>query len=76
MLNGKVVSTTLLSKDTYNAMTRIVIRGTKKVTNNQTVQQTPTTPTTQPVEQPTQEQPLTPQEENVDKTTQDATTSE
>ena len=28
MLNGKVISTTLLSKDTYDAMTRIVIKGT------------------------------------------------
>ena len=31
MLNGKVISTTLLSTDTYSAMTRIVRRGTKKV---------------------------------------------
>ena len=29
MLDGKVVSTTLLSKDTYNAMPRIILRGTK-----------------------------------------------
>ena len=29
MLNGKVVSTTLLSKDTYDAMQKIVIKGTK-----------------------------------------------
>ena len=27
-LNGKVVSRTLLSKDTYNAMQRIIVRGT------------------------------------------------
>lgn len=33
MLDGKVVSTTLLSKDTYNAMTRVVLKGTKKVSN-------------------------------------------
>lgn len=31
MLNGKVISTTLLSRDTYSAMERIVKRGTKKV---------------------------------------------
>ena len=31
LLNGKVVSTELLSRDTYNPMTRIVRRGTKKV---------------------------------------------
>ena len=29
MLDGKVITTTLLSKDTYNAMPRIVLRGTK-----------------------------------------------
>lgn len=28
MLNGKVISTTLLSKDTYDAMAKIIIRGT------------------------------------------------
>ena len=33
MLNGKVISTTLLSRDTYSAMERIVKRGTKKVDN-------------------------------------------
>ena len=27
MLNGKVVSTTLLSRDTYDAMTRIILKG-------------------------------------------------
>ena len=31
-LNGKVVSKTLLSKDTYDPMTRIIRRGTKKET--------------------------------------------
>lgn len=30
-LNGVVVSKTLLSKDTYNAMQRVVLKGTKKV---------------------------------------------
>ncbi len=29
MLNGKVISTQLLSKDTYDAMTRIILRNTK-----------------------------------------------
>ena len=32
-LNGEVVSKTLLSKDTYDPMTRIIQRGTKKVQN-------------------------------------------
>lgn len=35
-LNGKVVSTELLSKDTYNAMQKIILRGTKgEVTNKE-----------------------------------------
>lgn len=35
MLNGKVVSTTLLSKDTYDAMNKIVLKGTKgAIVNN------------------------------------------
>ena len=49
-LNGKVVSTKLLSKDTYNAMQRIILRGTKgaatssSTDNNQTGTTTPSTP--------------------------------
>ena len=39
MLNGKVISTELLSKDTYDAMTRIILKSTKTETqtpvNNQ-----------------------------------------
>ena len=45
MLNGKVVSKTLLSRDTYNAMKKIVLRGTKGATtqnNSQTTTQTTT----------------------------------
>lgn len=45
MLNGKAVSTTLLSKDTYDAMARIIIKSTKgdtsKTTPNETPSQTP-----------------------------------
>lgn len=47
-LNGKVVSSKLLSKDTYNAMQRIIARGTKGTstnTNTNTQNNTPTTPT-------------------------------
>lgn len=33
-LNGKVVSTKLLSKDTYNAMQKIILKGTKGVPTN------------------------------------------
>ena len=83
MLDGKVISTTLLSKDTYNAMTRIVLRGTKKITNNTTNTTTPVQPAEQqptvqetPTEQPSTGGTSTPQEENVDKTTQDAIKNE
>ena len=45
MLNGKVVSTELLSKDTYSAMQRIIRRGTSGASSssNQSSTQTPTT---------------------------------
>lgn len=49
MLNGKAISTTLLSKDTYDAMARIIIRGTGPA--NETTQET--TPTTATPEIPT-----------------------
>lgn len=50
-LNGKVVSSQLLSKDTYNAMQRIIARGTKGTSTNTNVNtntqnNAPTTPTT------------------------------
>ncbi len=63
-LNGKVVSSKLLSKDTYNAMQRIIARGTKGTTNNTTSNgnnntstkpSTPTSPT-----EPTPSEPTTP----------------
>lgn len=41
MLNGKAVSTTLLSKDTYDAMARIIIRSTKGDTSNTAPNETP-----------------------------------
>ena len=65
MLDGKVISTTLLSTDTYNAMARIVRRGTKKVssqTSTPTVETpTDTTETTPEPEAPSEE--TTPTEE-------------
>ena len=57
-LNGKVVSKTLLSKDTYSAMKRLVTRGTKKTS---TQVQEPTAPVEQPSTTPTT--PTTPTEE-------------
>ena len=66
-LNGKVISTKLLSKDTYSAMTRIVRRGTNGATST-----TPETPTT-----PTETQPSTPTTPSTsdDQTTTDSTNS-
>jgi len=53
-LNGKVISTKLLSKDTYDAMTRIVLKGTA------TTQKTDKTPTpSNTVETPKTETPST-----------------
>ena len=59
MLNGKVISTTLLSRDTYSAMTRIVIKGTKEATS-QTQDNTTTlteTPSTEPSTSTSEELP-------------------
>ena len=47
-LDGKVVLTELLSKDTYSAMQRIVNRGTAKTTSNQSSSNTPEPVTTNP----------------------------
>ncbi|MCI8444595.1 MAG: hypothetical protein HFJ37_05555 [Clostridia bacterium] len=69
MLNGKVISTKLLSRDTYDAMTRIVIKGVKAGTTQNTAPvetQEPSTqtPETQP---PTEEQqPETPPTTNTE----------
>lgn len=67
MLNGKAVSTTLLSKDTYDAMTRIIIKGTNatevpvpEATPIQTPEATPPPSTETPITPP--EQPVTPEE--------------
>lgn len=59
MLNGKVISTTLLSRDTYSAMTRIVIKGTKEAAS-QTQDNTTTlteTPSTEPSTSTSEELP-------------------
>lgn len=67
MLNGKAVSTTLLSRDTYDAMARIIIKGTNgdeansetNITPENTVQQPEPTPETP--SQPSEELPTTPE---------------
>lgn len=43
MLNGKIVETKILSRDTYDAMQRIVLRGTKGATNTTTTENNKTT---------------------------------
>lgn len=58
MLNGKAVSTTLLSRDTYDAMARIVVKGTKGMKKTE-----PDTTPTVPAETPTETPPTTPSEE-------------
>ena len=61
LLNGKVISTTLLSRDTYDAMARIVVKGTSGATVNTNPSTTPNPVTTTP--EPTiqqQEKPETP----------------
>lgn len=64
MLNGKAISTTLLSKDTYDAMTRIIIKGANSAATP-VPDPTPAPETTQPVapETPTtpEENPVTPE---------------
>lgn len=62
-LNGKVVSTKLLSKDTYNAMQRIILRGTKGAVST-TPEPTPT-PDPIPTPDPTPEQDTNNTTENV-----------
>lgn len=71
MLNGKVISTTLLSRDTYDAMARIVVRGAKGA-EQKTPNTTPVTPT--PVAPPTTPSEGTPTETNPVETTPDTTT--
>ena len=64
MLDGKVVSTELLSKDTYSAMTRIIRRGTKKTSSsnsNATTTTTQSTNTEEATTKPIQEEVQKPQ---------------
>lgn len=54
MLNGKVISTKLLSTDTYDAMQKIILKGTKQVVEN-----TNTNQTTQEPEKPKEDTNIT-----------------
>ena len=62
MLNGKVISTNLLSKDTYSAMKQITIKGTKPEIQNPIapVQPPVETPVPPIQEVPSEETPVTP----------------
>ncbi len=75
MLNGKIVSTTVLSRDTYDPMQKIIIRGTKgqattstttpstqQTPSTDTTTQTQTTPQTDTSQQPEATTPTTPSE--------------
>lgn len=80
-LNGKVISTRLLSRDTYDPMPTIILKGTKGATNNQpATPQEPTTEPTQPVTPPetpsTPETPTTPTEPTEPTTPENPTTGE
>ena len=69
MLNGKVISTKLLSADTYSAMVRIVRKGTKAVVNTTPVpdvmNQEPSVPEV-PTDEPVQDSIQTPVETPTD----------
>ena len=75
-LDGKVVSTELLSKDTYSAMQKIVNRGTAQTTSNQSSSNTSESVTTSP--ETNQEETVTqkePEQQDPDtETTQTETT--
>lgn len=81
-LNGKVISTRLLSRDTYDPMPTIILKGIKGATNNQpaTPQEPTTTEPTQPVTPPetpsTPETPTTPTEPTEPTTPENPTTGE
>ena len=64
-LNGKVVSREVISRDTYNAMPRIILKGTKGATNSSSSTSTQKSQTTQSTEQNTQTTttPTTPTEQ-------------
>ena len=57
MLNGKVISTELLSTDTYSAMQRIVKRGTLVTNSNQSSSTTTPTTNPEPSDEPTEQTP-------------------
>lgn len=79
MLNGKVVSTELLSKDTYSAMQKIIRRGVTKTTSNPSSSSSTTNTTTNNTtteQQPQQpQQPETPKEPEEVEDTETTTTS-
>lgn len=57
MLNGKIVSTELLSTDTYSAMQRIVKRGTSTTTSNQSSSTSVPSTSTETNNEPTEQTP-------------------
>lgn len=68
MLNGKVISTKLLSTDTYSAMQRIVKRGKATTTSNQSSSTTTPTTNPEPINKPTVETPAETPEQKPEET--------
>ena len=68
MLNGKVISTKLLSTDTYSAMQRIVKRGKATTTSNQSSSTTTPTTNPEPSNKPTEETPAETPEQKPEET--------
>ena len=62
-LNGKVVSTELLSKDTYSAMQKIINRGVAKTTSSKTPSNSASTTNNTPTTDNKTEEPVTPSKE-------------
>lgn len=75
-LKGKVVSRKLLSKDTYNAMKKIVIKGTKGATSTNINKNNNTNTNTKPVETPQQNNTAKEPEENKTNTTNTQSSNE
>ena len=74
-LNGKVVSREVISRDTYNAMQRIVLKGTKGATKSNTTTTTQEAPTSEQNQQTTQT-PESNKEESTENNSQTQTETE
>ncbi|MCF0124240.1 MAG: VanW family protein [Clostridia bacterium] len=76
-LNGAVVESKLISRDTYNAMQRIIRRGPEgnSSSNSSTTTPTPSTPSAPPIENETPTTPTTPSTDPTPSTDTNTTTN-